>query len=229
MTGNNSLSFVQRIKVAVIAAFGYPLIALLASTWRWHVEGYEHYEAIRSTGNQPIFAFWHGRILPATYFWRNRGIVVMTSENFDGEWIARIIKRFGFGTARGSTSRGGARALVQLRRDIRRGGAAAFTVDGPRGPLRSVQPGAVWLASLTSSRILPFHMESDRYWLANSWDRTQIPRPFSRIFVTIGPPIDVPASQADGSGLECFRSELERSLNQLSSKAVNSVSTALSE
>ena len=226
MTATKSLSFVQRIKVGVIAALGYPLIALLASTWRWNVQGYEHYEAIRSTGHQPIFAFWHGRILPATYFWRHRGIVVMTSENFDGEWIARIIKRFGFGTARGSTSHGGARALVYLRRDIRHGRPAAFTVDGPRGPFRSVQPGAVWLASLTGSPILPFHMESDRFWLTNSWDRTQIPRPFSRIFVTIGKPIDVTSSGLDESGLECFRNELEQSLTELSSEAVDLVSTA---
>ena len=91
-------------------------------------------------------AFWHGRILPATFYFRNRGIVVITSENFDGEWIARIIERFGYGTARGSTSRGAKRAMLQLVRDMRRGKAAGFTVDGPRGPARIVQPGAVWLA-----------------------------------------------------------------------------------
>ena len=84
----------------------------------------------------------------------------------------------------------------------------------------------MWLASLTGSPILPFHMESDRSWLANSWDRTQIPRPFSRIFVTIGTPIDVPAFDVDESGRESFRNQLERSLTQLSSKAVELVATA---
>ena len=79
----------------------------------------------------------------------------------------RILTRFGFGTARGSTSRGGARALVQLRRDLAAGRPVAFTVDGPRGPARVAQPGAVWLAGATGNPILPFHIEADRYWDAS--------------------------------------------------------------
>ena len=98
-------------------------------------------------------AFWHGRILPATYYFRRRGIVVITSENFDGEWIAGIIERFGYGTARGSTSRGGRRALLQLTRDMAAGKPAGFTLDGPRGPARVAQPGAVWLAKATGNPV----------------------------------------------------------------------------
>ena len=109
-------------------------------------------------------AFWHGRILPATFYFRRRGIVVMTSENFDGEWIARIIERFGYGTARGSTSRGGRRALLQLVRDVQQGKAAGFTLDGPRGPARVAQPGAVWLAGTAGQPLLPFHLEASRSW-----------------------------------------------------------------
>ncbi len=209
------LSRVQRLQASLIGLLGHPLITLLGKTCRWQVDGYEHYDAIRATDRQPIFAFWHGRILSATYFWRGRGIVVMTSENFDGEWIAQVIQRFGYTTARGSTSRGGARALVQLRRDVRNGQPAAFTVDGPRGPARSVQPGAVWLASLTGRPILPFHIEADRYWSARSWDRTQVPRPFSRIVMAIGEPIEVPADAAEAA-LEASRMILERSLSRLS-------------
>ena len=209
------LSRVQRLQASLIGLLGHPLITLLGKTCRWQVDGYEHYDAIRATDRQPIFAFWHGRILSATYFWRGRGIVVMTSENFDGEWIAQVIQRFGYTTARGSTSRGGARALVQLRRDVRNGQPAAFTVDGPRGPARSVQPGAVWLASLTGRPILPFHIEADRYWSARSWDRTQVPRPFSRIVMAIGEPIEVPADAAEAA-LEASRVVLERSLSRLS-------------
>ena len=91
-------------------------------------------------------AFWHGRVLTATYFFRRRGIVVMISENFDGEWIARIIEQFGFRTSRGSSSRGGQRALLQLKREMEQGRPSGFAVDGPRGPARKAQPGAVWLA-----------------------------------------------------------------------------------
>ena len=209
------LSRVQRLQASLIGLLGYPLVTLLGKTCRWQVDGYEHYDAIRATDRQPIFAFWHGRILSATYFWRGRGIVVMTSENFDGEWIAQVIQRFGYTTARGSTSRGGARAFVQLRRDVRNGRPAAFTVDGPRGPARSVQPGAVWLASLTGRPILPFHIEADRYWSARSWDQTQVPRPFSRIVMAIGKPIEVPADAAEAA-LEASRVVLERALARLS-------------
>src|SRR5829696_10417572 len=101
----------QRRKAAAIAALGAPLIGALGATYRWNVDGLSHYDAVIAAGRQPILAFWHGRILAATLFWKDRGIVVITSQNFDGEWIAGVIRRFGYGTARGSTSRGGARAL----------------------------------------------------------------------------------------------------------------------
>jgi lysophospholipid acyltransferase (LPLAT)-like uncharacterized protein len=181
----------QLTKARLIAASASPVIRALGATLEWRVEGYEHYESIVASGRQPIFAFWHGRILPATLFWRHRGIVVITSENFDGEWIARIIRRFGYGTARGSTSRGGARALVQLRRDLSAGRPAGFTVDGPRGPARIAQPGAVWLAGATGHPLLPFHIEASRSWTMRSWDRTQVPRPFSTCAMAIGAPLFV--------------------------------------
>src|SRR6185295_2369533 len=98
-------SGLKRLQARLIASVGYPVIAALASTFRWRAEGVAALEAVARSGRQPIMAFWHGRILPATAFFRRRGIVVITSENFDGEWIAGIIERFGYGTARGSTSR----------------------------------------------------------------------------------------------------------------------------
>jgi lysophospholipid acyltransferase (LPLAT)-like uncharacterized protein len=163
-------------------------------------------------------AFWHGRILPATYYFRRRGIVVITSENFDGEWIARIIERFGYGTARGSTSRGGRRALLQLTRAMAAGRAAGFTVDGPRGPARVAQAGAIWLAQATGNPVLPFHLEADRHWSLRSWDRTQIPKPFSTVALAVGEPIDVPA-HADRQALEQTRQILEARLRALEARA----------
>ena len=204
----------QRAKAAGIAALAYPLIALLGVTLRWRISGIEHLDEIRNSGRQPVMAFWHGRILSATYYFRRRGIVVITSENFDGEWIARIIERFGYGTARGSSSYGGQRALIRLKRALAEGKAAGFTVDGPRGPAGCAQPGAVWLAGATGNPLLPFHLEADRYWLARSWDRTQIPKPFSRVALAVGPPIDVP-QDADEQILETKRSELEQALHGL--------------
>ena len=109
--------------MAAIAGLGYPLINALGHTLRWRVEGLNTSTRSRHPGRQPVMAFWHGRILTATFYFRRRGIVVITSENFDGEWIARIIERFGYGTARGSTSRGGLKAMLQLKRDMEAGKA----------------------------------------------------------------------------------------------------------
>jgi lysophospholipid acyltransferase (LPLAT)-like uncharacterized protein len=194
----------QRFKAASIASIAYPLIALLGRTLRWKVEGLEHLDAIVRSGRQPVMAFWHGRILPATYYFRRRGIVVITSENFDGEWIARIIERFGYGTARGSTTRGGRKALLQLVRDMEAG--------------KQAQPGAVWLAGATGNPLLPFHLEASRHWTAKSWDRTQVPKPFSTVALVVGRPIDVPKEGNEGT-LERKRAELESSLAMLETRA----------
>lgn len=208
----------KRLQARLIAVVLHRLVALLGATLRWRTRGLEHLDAIRAAGRQPVMAFWHGRILAATYYFRGRGIVVMTSANFDGEWIAGIIERFGYGTSRGSTSRGGRRALLQLVRDMRAGRPAGFTLDGPRGPARVAQPGAVWLARATGNPLLPFHLEADRYWTLNSWDRTQIPKPFSTVALIVGEPVVVPPDASDDS-LEATRMRLEEILAGLESEA----------
>ena len=215
-------SWSKRAQVAAIAGLGYPLINALGHTLRWRVEGLQHYDAIVASGRQPVMAFWHGRILPATYYFRRRGIVVITSENFDGEWIARIIERFGFGTARGSSSRGGLKAMLKLVRDMERGRPAGFTLDGPRGPARVAQPGAVWLARATGNPVLPFHLEASSHWTANSWDRTQIPKPFSTVALVVGEALDVPADATDEQ-LDSSRQTLESRLRALEDRALEMV------
>ena len=207
----------KRAQAAVITAIGVPVIAALGSSLTWKVEGLEHLQ-FDGDGRRPIMAFFHGRIMTATYFFRDRGIFVMISENFDGEWIARIIERFGYGTSRGSTSRGGQRALLRLKRLMAEGRPSAFAVDGPRGPARTVQPGVVWLAKLTGNPVVPFHMEASSYWSLNSWDRTQIPRPFSTVALSVGAPIDV-AADADEGGIETKRVEVEQALHQVERRA----------
>jgi len=204
----------KRVLAKVIPVLGYPVIAALTSTLKWTIEGAEHLDAVKASGRLPIMAFWHGRILPATHFFRRRGIVVITSENFDGEWIAGIIEKFGYGTARGSTSRGAKKALLQLRREMAEGKPAAFTLDGPRGPARVAQPGAVWLAKATGNPIIPFHIEANRYWTLRSWDRTQIPKPFATMAIAIGEPMNV-AEDSDEAGIERSRGDLEQRLAHL--------------
>jgi lysophospholipid acyltransferase (LPLAT)-like uncharacterized protein len=211
------LTRTQSISARLIAGTATPLIRALCRTQTWLVEGQEHYDALMRRGTPPVLAFWHGRILPATWHFRNQNIVVITSQNFDGEWIARIIERFGYGTARGSSSRGGARALVQMRRDLSAGRPVAFTVDGPRGPFQVAQPGAAFLAGATGHPLLPFHIEVERFWTTRSWDRPQIPRPFSRVAVVIGAEMPVPST--DDDVVEESRAKLEYTLKELEARA----------
>jgi lysophospholipid acyltransferase (LPLAT)-like uncharacterized protein len=199
----------QRTQISAISALGYPLLSALGSTYRFTVEGLDHLRAAEALG-RPIHTFWHGRILPGTIWFKNRGIVVITSENFDGEWIARIIQKFGYGTARGSSSRGAKRALLQLIRDVR-DKPVAFALDGPRGPARVAQPGAVWLSKTTGQPVIPFHLEADRYWTLRSWDRTQIPRPRARVALVFAEPFVVPRDTTD-SRLGAWNLRLEQAL-----------------
>jgi lysophospholipid acyltransferase (LPLAT)-like uncharacterized protein len=213
-----TLTTAQRLKTRLIAGAAYPAIAGLCRTITWNVEGAHHYDDIVKSGRAPIIAFWHGRILAATWFFRNRGVVALTSANFDGRWIARIIESFGNRTVAGSSSRGGMRALLELKREVERGHPAGFALDGPRGPARVAQPGAVWLAGATGSPLLPFHAEASRCWTVSSWDRTQVPKPFSRVAVVIGSAIEVAGT--DAQAIEAGNSGLSAILKQNETRAV---------
>ncbi len=207
----------ELVRASAIAFVASPLISILCRTLTWHVEGEEHYIAAVRSGRPPILACWHGRILPGLVHFKHRGIVALASQNFDGEWIARILSKFGYRLARGSSSRGGARALVQMRRDLLEGRPVVFTVDGPRGPARVAQAGAAWLAGASGHPLLPFHIEADRSWMLGSWDRGLVPKPFSRVTVVIGEPITV--SSTDAATVEKGRTEIERALESLETRA----------
>jgi lysophospholipid acyltransferase (LPLAT)-like uncharacterized protein len=181
----------QRISIRIADLSFYVCIKLVGLTTRFETRGAERLEAIESNGKLPIVCFWHNRIFLGTYFWRDRGVVVLTSKSYDGEYIARFIQRFGFGAIRGSSSRGGAAALIQMVRSMRDGHPMAFSVDGPRGPKYKAKQGAVLLAKKTGEPMLPFIVEPRRYWQLKSWDNMQIPMPFTRALAIFGEPIYV--------------------------------------
>jgi lysophospholipid acyltransferase (LPLAT)-like uncharacterized protein len=175
-------TFKQRLVIRLLSVMLYWLIRLLGATLRFKVIGWENF-----TAKEPlIYCFWHNRIPVATYFWRHRGIVVMSSRSFDSEYIARFIQRFGYGAARGSSTRGARAALIQMIRAVKAGRSAAFSIDGPRGPLYQAKPGAALLAAKTGAPLLPFSISLDRYWRLPSWDGIQIPKPFAHAVVVIG-------------------------------------------
>lgn len=211
-------SFFHRLYFNALGLLGWILIQMLARTWRWQIHGWENFKKLEEQKLPLIYAFWHGRILASTYFWRNRGIVVLTSENKDGEYIANVIHKFGYGSSRGSTSRGAVKGTIGLIRTLKQGAHVAFTVDGPRGPRHQVQQGVTWLAGYSQHPILPFHIEARRAKNLGSWDGFQIPLPFTRLRVDIAPAMmltrDLPEEE-----LEARRMELENTLNDLRRQA----------
>jgi lysophospholipid acyltransferase (LPLAT)-like uncharacterized protein len=192
----------------------YLLIRGICSTIRLEVRGREHLDSIISSGHRPIFTFWHVCILSATWVWRHRGIVVMSSVSRDAEYTGRVIKRFGYGTARGSSTRGGGRALAEMAQCLDNGIEVAFTIDGPRGPAYIAKPGAVTLARHSGQPILPFHIAAKRYIEFPSWDSLQVPLPFSRAAVLIAAPIYV-ARDARPEHVAIKQAELQSTLERL--------------
>ena len=208
----------QRLFFRSLGFLGWVLIHTLGLTWRWEIHGWENFEALQKQQLPFIMAFWHGRILPAMYYFRNRGIVVLTSENKDGEYIAHVIHAFGYGSSRGSTSRGAVKGTIKLIRTLKQGAHVGFTVDGPRGPRHKVQQGVTWLASYSQRPILPFHVEGRSAKNLGSWDGFQIPLPFSMVRLDIAPAMWLRPNMSEAE-LEASRIELENTLNSLSTSA----------
>jgi lysophospholipid acyltransferase (LPLAT)-like uncharacterized protein len=210
-----SYSFKQRLSIRAADLGFYGLINGIGRSVRFQVEGWEHWEAASRDGHIPIYTFWHDCILLATYFWRRRGIVVMTSQSFDGEYIARFIQRFGYGAARGSSSRGSVGAVIEMVGLMRQGWPAAFTIDGPKGPRHVAKMGAVLLAKKSGNPVLPFTITAARSWeMSRSWDRFQIPGPFTRARLEIATPIFVPPD-TDGVALAEHCATLQTALDGL--------------
>lgn len=207
-------SFKQKLIIRAAASAFYFLMIGIGKTLRYKIEGLENYEAIIKAGKIPIYTFWHNNIFAGTYFFRNRGIVVMSSQSFDGELIAGFIRRLGYGVVRGSSTRGGVSSLVEMIRLMKTGIPMAFSIDGPKGPKYVAKMGANLLAKKTGNPIMPFVVESQKYWEIGSWDKLQIPKPFSKVRVIIAPPIYVSKKSADEE-LENSRLELQKSLDEL--------------
>lgn len=201
--------FFKRLQIRVADIAFYFAITLIGGTVRFETDGMQHFDSVESLGKQPIYAFWHDRIFLSTYYFRDRGIVVMTSQSFDGEYIARFIQRFGYGAIRGSSSRGGARALIEMIRTMRDWHPMGFTVDGPRGPRYVAKIGPVALAKRTGNPIVPFIVECQKRWTVGSWDRLQIPRPFTRAAILVGEPIFVDKEANDDEALSILQTALD--------------------
>jgi len=203
----------QRFSLALITFAAWLFVRLIGPTLR--------YSVVVEDGGPPdgwiqpaVWVFWHRCIIPATWFFRGRRIAVMTSSSFDGEYIARIIGKFGFEPVRGSSTRGGVRALLGMHTVIEDGRTAAFTIDGPKGPRYVAKPGAVLLARNTQTPLVAFHLAVQKAWLLHSWDRLIIPKPFSKVTLHISRQMTIP-SDASRDDLARYHAEMQAALDRV--------------
>jgi hypothetical protein len=210
----------EKILLFLVSLSGPFFILLLGKTLRIKWMGEENLQDIRRKNGKVLYAFWHGRMLILSYSHRRRKIPVLISQHRDGEIIARIIQRLGFETVRGSTTRGGFKAILQMANKANQGSDIAITPDGPKGPGFKVQPGTAYIAQRGEVPIIPITNSAEKRWTLKSWDKFIIPKPFSRTIIIIGKPIYVPR-ELNEKELDLKNTELEENLNQLTRQADN--------
>ena len=210
MSDGDSNRKALRLTDRLALILGGRLIRLLASTWRYRIVSGEELTKLRATGAPFVFSIWHGQLLPLLWHHRGQGVSILVSEHKDGELIARFAESIGYGTIRGSSSRGAAGALLGMVRVLGEGGDVGITPDGPRGPACSYAPGAAVAASKAGALVLPLAAHANRAWRLGSWDRFMIPKPFARVTLAYGKPVRLP-SDARAAAAETPR--LESAMN----------------
>lgn len=209
-------ALVEELRFRLAGLLGQGLVGGLFSTVRLRRANPEAHLRPRRRGENVIFVFWHDQLLPLVWVHRNEGIVVLVSEHDDGEYIARLLERYGCSTVRGSSTRGGASGTRGLVRAAREGKDLALATDGPRGPRHRVKDGALLVAGLTGLPLVPIGVSAEPAWRLPSWDRFLVPKPFSTVAVVWGEPIRIhrDASRAElrerARGLEGVLSGLTR-------------------
>ena len=209
------LSVWRRLAIPVIAWAVWAAIRLIGPTLRTEVIGVHNAIQIPRGGEPAIGAFWHRCIFPAAWIWRHRGIVVLNTVNFDGQWTRRVIERLGFGTAQGSSTRGAIEGLTALAAHLEAGRHVGFTIDGPRGPRYVAKPGPVILARRTGRPISVFHIGVERgHTFQKAWDLFCLPFPFSRTVMFVAPAIRLP-TDAGGDTMKQKQAEMQGALERV--------------
>ncbi len=216
-------TFGQRVLLWLISWAGYLAIRLICPTLRYSLSWEEPPSPQGAVfEKRVIYSFWHRSVFPSAWMWRKLGIAVMVSRSFDGEYIARIIGKFGFVAVRGSSSRGGSEALRGMKRELEKGSAVAFTIDGPRGPKYVAKPGPVLLARASSMPMAAFYVALSDAWVLKTWDEFMIPKPFSKALVRVSSKVHVPA-QADDMQIRDFHGLLQQALERVTRFAEENV------
>ena len=204
----------ERLSLRAIPALGSTAIDALMATVRWEIAGAEHYRGTWGAGRPTVFVLWHGHLLPGAYYHRGQGLATLISQHRDGEYIARVVQGWGFTVVRGSSTRGGKEALVEIVRVLRRGQAVAITPDGPRGPRQQLKPGALVAPQRAGVPVVPVAAGTDRGWYFGGWDRFLVPKPFAHIRLVYGAPMLPPVSGTEAA-VEAFAHDVEARLREL--------------
>ena len=212
------------LKFEAAGVVGAGMVAALFATTRVTRTGDEHVLRYRRSGTPVVFVFWHGQLLPLVHYHRHEGAVVLVSEHADGEYITRVIERNGFGTVRGSSTRGGTKGLKGLIRAARSGKDLALTPDGPRGPAGDFKPGALAVAQVTGLPVIPVAVGASSGWRFRSWDGFLVPRPFARIAIHYGDPVLI-ARDASRDDMAEMALALGRRLDALTGEAAAAASS----
>ena len=209
---NQNFSLKQRFRFWFIPFLIANVQRVYGLTFKRIDVGREHIDNLQAKNEGWIYAIWHTNVLFSPYLNRGQNINVLISASKDGELINRVVYRFGNKAIRGSSSRGGMKALKTLVAALKKGHPAAITPDGPRGPAFKLQNGIIIAASRARVPIIPFHYEAKRQWIAEkSWDRHRIPKPFTTLVVHYGEPIYIP-DKMEGESFNNFVSLVERKL-----------------
>lgn len=185
-----------------------PLVSALARTWRVETVHEERWRALVDARRPHVFLLWHDALLPLLWRHRGRDVTIVVSEAKDGQYLSEYARRIGYREARGSSSRGGVRALIGVVKTLRAGGVAAFTPDGPRGPRRELKGGVLLAAQRGGGLVVPLHAAASRAWRLASWDRFLVPKPFARVRIAYGTPFEV-GSGEEGLAAARVRAEAE--------------------
>jgi lysophospholipid acyltransferase (LPLAT)-like uncharacterized protein len=194
-------------RVRVLVPLALLAIGLLARTWRFRTRNAEPWQRLLADGRPFVFVLWHGGLLPLTHWHRGRDIAVLISEHRDGEIIARIVRAWGYRPVRGSSTRGGGRALLEMTRELERGSVVAVTPDGPRGPALEFQPGALVVAQRAHVPVVAIAVRVDRAWRIRSWDGFLVPKPFARVTIAWSDPLIVSGSTPREAATQASRFE----------------------
>lgn len=216
----------SELKFRAVGTLGATLARSIHATCRMSYDGEGHWQALRDAGRPWVWCLWHGTMLSPIWRHSNEGVIALVSEHRDGEYITRVLQNLGYGTARGSSTRGGAKGLRGLLRAARSGRVLAITPDGPQGPREEMKAGPLVAAQRGGLPIICIGVGMSNPWRASSWDRFSIPKPFSRVHLSYGAPIEVSAD-AGAEGLESAAAQVQATMDAVTRSAREAVRDTL--